>query len=403
MRLNSNTTEPGKQARLKLDDNDTDVERVDDDTERGDFVRMGMDVEVKVINEEERTFEVIASTEVMDSHGDIVRQHWDLTRYELNPVILWAHNLFGVSRWAYEGSVDPEDLMPIGKAIKVEVKSKKLHATIQLVKGTAEEEPLVDKLWRRITQRVLRAVSVGFRAGSITAVKDKAGNTKFYEVGSEEFPNELHEISVVPMGSNPQAVAKSIERSREHLSRIVAARNAAVTGDTETTMAMTPEEKAAYDKALSDNATLNARVTQLETRATTAETSHAEGSKRVAELEAELNAEKALSAQHETAAKAAAERATAADARVTKSELDAREGKKFAKAQREVWEVLASAKGLEFALEKLDATADIPLATEVKVDGDPLTSATQPTPAPSDKPVVKDDLLDIARKAAAAA
>lgn len=173
-------------------------------------LRREIDVELRSINDDERSFEVVASTETLDSHGDVLRQFWDLSRYEKNGVVLWNHNI------ALCLGAEAEDTLPIGRA-EARVESKKLVAKIWLLKGEAQEEPLVDKIWRRVQQRVINAVSVGFRPGQVTRKVNAAGETEFYELGSKDRPNELREISLVPMGSNPDAVAKSIATERRHL------------------------------------------------------------------------------------------------------------------------------------------------------------------------------------------
>src|SRR5690606_22508471 len=160
------------------------------------------------LNEDERSFEVVASTEDLDSHGDVIRQFWDLKRYEKNPVILWNHNIHESSRWSFGGSVKPEDLLPIGKGENARVEGNQLRMKVVLLKGTPEQEPFIDKLWRRVQQGVQRAVSVGFRPGQVTRVLKADGSTDHFELGSPERPNELRELSLVPMGSNPEAVAK---------------------------------------------------------------------------------------------------------------------------------------------------------------------------------------------------
>lgn len=176
------------------------------------LVRREIDVEFRSINEDERSFEVVASSETLDSHGDVLKQFWNLDRYQKNPVVLWNHNLGAI--W---GELDLEDSLPIGKAADVRVESKKLVAKLFLLKGDAASEPNIDKIWRRIQQGVLKAVSVGFRAGQVTRITNPSGETLHYELGSKERPNELREISIVAMGSNPDAVAKSIAWERKHL------------------------------------------------------------------------------------------------------------------------------------------------------------------------------------------
>lgn len=336
-------------------------------------------VELRVLDEDTRTVEVIASTEALDSHGDIIRQFWDLTRYDANPVVLWNHNMFESSRWSMGGSVRPEDLMPIGYSSKTEVKSKKLHA--KLVLGSAEYSEMAQKVYLGCKEKVIRAVSVGFRPGSITAVKDKAGNTKYYEIGSAEFPNELLEISFVPIGSNAQAVAKSIAFEHEHLSRMAAGNEDAGDGEQETSnMAMTAEEKAAYEKTLADNKTLTDRADKAE---------------------ADLKAEKALAEKLAADLKAASERATAAESGVAKAALDARQGKKFAPAERTDLDQLAKDIGLERTLKLIDARPDVALTRGVTVNGNAPAGTDQPAPEPLKGDA--DDVSDIHKELGEAA
>ena len=45
---------------------------------------------------DDRTFEVVFSTSDEDRQGDALDQSkWDLKYYEMNPVVLWAHNYSG--------------------------------------------------------------------------------------------------------------------------------------------------------------------------------------------------------------------------------------------------------------------------------------------------------------------
>src|SRR5580698_565795 len=64
---------------------------------------------------DDRTFEVVMSTSDEDRQGDELDQSkWDLKYFDLNPVVLWAHN--------YQG-------FPIGVVTDIEIQGNKAIAT----------------------------------------------------------------------------------------------------------------------------------------------------------------------------------------------------------------------------------------------------------------------------------
>src|SRR5215210_4955591 len=131
----------------------------------------------------ERAADFIASTSALDSHGEVVDQHWRLDRYRANPVVFYAH--------------DHRDL-PIGRAENVRVEDGKLQCRI--VFATAEANPRAEHVWQSIQQRTLRAVSVGFVPNDMRL--EKRNGEDVYVLTD----NELHEVSVVPLPSNPEAL-----------------------------------------------------------------------------------------------------------------------------------------------------------------------------------------------------
>lgn len=140
---------------------------------------------VKLVNAEQRTADFVASTDALDSHGDVVEQDWVLDHFKANPVILYGHN--------------SRDL-PIGQAIRVGVEMGALMVTIKF--ASAEANPMAEQVWRLVQERVLRAVSVGF--------KPTDGRYEMRD-GREVFvwsSPVLKEISVVPVGANHEALAR---------------------------------------------------------------------------------------------------------------------------------------------------------------------------------------------------
>lgn len=147
-------------------------------------IRLSFGTSVREINLEERWADFVLSTDTVDSYGDVVVQDWDLVRYSLNPVVLYGHR-----SWE----------LPIGHAENVRVEKRKLLARLYFVDEKAN--PLAEQIWQGIVQKSIRAVSVGFRS--------KAGESR--EVDGKQVyvltGNELVEVSVVPIGANPEAVA----------------------------------------------------------------------------------------------------------------------------------------------------------------------------------------------------
>jgi hypothetical protein len=175
-------------------------------------LRRSFDFTVKSIDEEGRSVDVIASTDSLDGHGDIVEQTFDLKRYKKNPVVLFLHNSFG----CFDGA-RPEDFLPIGKAENVKVSGGQLEARIVFASDKAS--PIAERIFHQFREGSLRAVSIGFKPGKVTRTENADTGKVTYRLAN----NELFEISVVPIPSNPDAVAKSLMNAeREELSRIAA-------------------------------------------------------------------------------------------------------------------------------------------------------------------------------------
>ena len=146
---------------------------------------------IRSIDKEKRTIDVVASTEAVDAHGTVIVQDWNLERFKRNPVILWAHN-------ATLGM----DELPIGKALRAEVVNGQLEATIQF--AGADVNPRAEQVFQAYSQEFLRAVSVGFNPHSYRwEMRDDIEVLVFSD-------NELLEISCVPVGSNPDALARAL-------------------------------------------------------------------------------------------------------------------------------------------------------------------------------------------------
>jgi len=166
---------------------------------------------VKSVDKEEGTFEVVASTGKVDRLGDTIDpKGWYLKNYKKNPVILWSHSTGGFGSPA---------IPPVGRADKVWVEDgKELR-----IKGHFADTPFARELRTLVEGGFLNAVSVGF----LPLVEDEKGNieieSKMYRRATDEeieksiygkegehfSKQELLEVSWVNVPALPQALVSA--------------------------------------------------------------------------------------------------------------------------------------------------------------------------------------------------
>lgn len=150
-----------------------------------DLVRVWMplspEIGARAIREEAREIDYVCSTTAEDTYGTVLEQDWDLSRYEANPVVLFAHDTRS---------------KPIGQGRSVAVKTKKLNATVWFSEATQDARDC----WALAKEGTLRGISVGFRPGKITY--DEKNDVVILS------ENVLYELSLCPVPSNPDALAK---------------------------------------------------------------------------------------------------------------------------------------------------------------------------------------------------
>lgn len=161
-----------------------------------------------------REAEFVISTEALDSYNTVFKiDGWDLTRYEKNPVVLYAHR-----SW----SDDPDAVIGTS-VVTVDTKNKQLIAKVRF--ETEEVNEKADKIFKKVMAGTLRMASVGaipleWRMGDESKGEDK--NVLYFT------KSQLYEWSIVPVGSNPDALkrsAQSIEEIRAELAKNVEVRN----------------------------------------------------------------------------------------------------------------------------------------------------------------------------------
>lgn len=151
-----------------------------------------IDVEVKAVAGEERTYWFTASTEARDRQGDVIVQSgWKLDNYRKNPVILWGHD--------YSST-------PIGRALEIEADGGKLRMKVQFV--PAEIDPFAAKVEKLVASKFLQTMSVGFmvyKQEDLTTEDKKMRPELSY---GKRLYGELLESSIVPVPANQEALSQ---------------------------------------------------------------------------------------------------------------------------------------------------------------------------------------------------
>lgn len=153
-------------------------------------------------NDDERTFEAVASTPVVDRQGDVIQQDgWVLDNFIKCPVIPLFHN--------YEN-------FPVARAIEVGVDTDGL---LKFVYQAPPEgiNPEADLAWNYYRNQFMFAFSVGF------IPLESEGNT-FTKC-------ELLEISAVVVPANPQALALAYKMGigdKDSVNKLITTTNAAI-------------------------------------------------------------------------------------------------------------------------------------------------------------------------------
>lgn len=146
--------------------------------------------QVKVLNEQERTIEMVGSTESFDRYNDrMTMVGAKLDNYKKNPVILANHN-YGYS----------EKPSVIGRALDVHVEGNKLIFIIQF----AETDNAKD-WWYLYSKGFMNASSIGFIPLKYTP--NDQGGYDFLEW-------ELLELSLVAVPANQEALQRAFENGK---------------------------------------------------------------------------------------------------------------------------------------------------------------------------------------------
>lgn len=166
------------------------------DEKKDNILRRQIDhLELRAIDEEHRMVEFVASTGAVDTYGTVLPPDlWDLSRYARNGVVGYQHDIYY--------SDDPDNVIGRGEAYTANG-----ELLIRIFFEPAELNPKADKVYRKVLFGSINAVSVGFRAtapGHWGRKADGEDPDVYYYNGQE-----LMEVSVVNVPSNPDAVKRS--------------------------------------------------------------------------------------------------------------------------------------------------------------------------------------------------
>jgi hypothetical protein len=153
--------------------------------------------------EESRTIEFIASTPTKDRHRTVLNpEGWQLDNFNRNGIIGYQHNVYGGGMCS---GPDPDDVIGKGFAF-MEGENLIVRVTFE----PADLNPLAEKVFRKVLFGSLRATSVGFapigkgKYGEDDQAQGRANETYYFE------GQELLELSIVNIPSNPDAVGRSL-------------------------------------------------------------------------------------------------------------------------------------------------------------------------------------------------
>lgn len=157
-------------------------------------------LEFRAQDPDRRMVEFVASTNAADSYGTVLPvDKWDLSRYARNGVVGYQHDIYY--------SDDPDNVIGRGEAF---VDGDVL--AIRIYFEPAEINRKAEKVYQKVLFGSINAVSVGFAPtaeGHWGQRTDDEDPDVYYYNGQQ-----LLEVSVVNVPSNPDAVKRSIEAER---------------------------------------------------------------------------------------------------------------------------------------------------------------------------------------------
>lgn len=144
------------------------------------------------------TYEFIMSDETIDRDGEIIRvEGWDLKNFKKNSPLLWGHR-HDIPAIGVVGMYAKENGQLVAKKVRF---------------ATEGIYDLADQVHGLVDDKVLKAVSVGYIPKKRTYPKQDEDDEEGKGVKGKKKPRviteeaELYELSIVNVGSNPNALA----------------------------------------------------------------------------------------------------------------------------------------------------------------------------------------------------
>ena len=143
-------------------------------------------LEIKTVNDEERTISGVATTPEPDRMGDIVDPMG--AKFASEMPLLWQHQ-----------HDKPVGFAQFGKASRTGIP---FTASLPRITEPGPLKDLVDMAWQAVKARLVKGVSIGFRAMNYDTLPN--GGLRFTET-------EIYELSLVTIPANASATIQSIK------------------------------------------------------------------------------------------------------------------------------------------------------------------------------------------------
>lgn len=150
-------------------------------------------------NIKNREAEFVISTEAVDTYDTVFKlDGWDFERYNRNPIVAYGHRT---------GSENPDMIIGLSEVF---IEGSELIGKVRFEEESVN--PMAEKIWKKVQAGTLRMASIGaniqeYRLGDESKGEDK--NIIYFT------RQELLEWSIVPLGSNPDALKRSAKTTEE--------------------------------------------------------------------------------------------------------------------------------------------------------------------------------------------